>query len=113
MEKIEQYFRQFPPETQVILRQTRQLILETAPSAVEGFSYGMPAYKLNGKPLIYFAGYKNHIGIYATPSGHKAIEKELADYKQGKGSVQFPLNKPFPFDLIKKMLEYKKLELGK
>ena len=67
----------------------------------------MPAYKTNGKPLVYFAGFKNHIGFYATPAGHEKFSFELANYKQGKGSVQFPLNKPIPYDLIKRIVEFR------
>ena len=70
----------------------------------------MPAYKTNKKPLVYFAGYPNHIGFYATPSGHEKFAKELAEFKQGKGSVQFPLDKPIPYDLIKKIVEFRVLE---
>jgi uncharacterized protein YdhG (YjbR/CyaY superfamily) len=73
-------------------------------------AYGMPAYKLNKKPLVYFAGYKNHIGFYATPSGHEQFSKELSKYKQGKGSVQFPLDKPIPFDLIRQMVAFRAQE---
>ncbi len=67
----------------------------------------MPAYKLNGKPLVYFAGYENHVGLYTTPSGHAAFEKELSKYKQGKGSVQFPLDEPMPLDLITRIVKFR------
>ena len=70
-------------------------------------SYGMPGYKLNKKPLVYFAAYKNHIGFYATPTGHKAFEAELSKYKQGKGSVQFPLDQEIPYDLITRIVVYR------
>lgn len=73
-------------------------------------SYGMPGYKLNGKPLIYFGAFKNHIGIYPTPSGISAFQKDLATYKSAKGSVQFPLASPFPYDIFEKILKYKILE---
>ncbi len=104
---VDEYIKAFPKETQTILKQVRQTITKAAPAADESVSYAMPAYKLNGKPLIYFAGYENHIGLYATPSGHKAFEKELAKYKQGKGSVQFPLNEPMPLDLITKIVKFR------
>jgi uncharacterized protein YdhG (YjbR/CyaY superfamily) len=83
------------------------MILKNAPGAVESISYGMPAYKLNGKPLVYFAAFKNHIGFYATPTGHEAFAKELSIYKQGKGSVQFPVNKPMPLKLVAEMVKFK------
>ncbi|MDQ6764234.1 MAG: DUF1801 domain-containing protein [Bacteroidota bacterium] len=104
---VDEYIKAFPKETQTILKQVRQTITKAAPAADESVSYAMPAYKLNGKSLIYFAGYENHIGLYATPSGHKAFEKELAKYKQGKGSVQFPLNEPMPLDLITKIVKFR------
>ena len=81
-----------------------------APNAIESIAYGMPAYKVNGKPLVYFAAFKNHIGFYATPKGHVHFAKELSKYKQGKGSVQFPIDKPIPYDLIKGMVEFKAKE---
>jgi len=107
MKDVDSYIAAFPPEVQEILTQIRTLIKNTAPGAVEGMAYGMPAYKLNKKPLVYFAGYKNHIGFYATPSGHEEFAEELSRYKQGKGSVQFPLDKPIPFDLIRQMVAFR------
>src|SRR5690554_7664798 len=70
----------------------------------------MPAYKLNKKPLVYFAGYKNHIGFYATPTGHLEFAKELSKYKQGKGSVQFPLDEPLPVNLIERIIRFRVIE---
>jgi uncharacterized protein YdhG (YjbR/CyaY superfamily) len=110
-ENVDDYIFAFPPQVQEILSKIRQVILETAPEAVESISYGIPAYKLKGKPLVYFAGYKNHIGFYATPQGHENFAEELSNFKQGKGSVQFPLSKPIPFDLIKRVVEFKKSSL--
>ncbi len=110
MQSVETYINSFPAELQVTLRQVRKLILETAPEATESMAYGMPAYKIKGKPLVYFAGYKNHIGFYATPTGHEAFARELSQYKQGKGSVQFPLTKPLPYDLIQRMVAFRRAE---
>jgi uncharacterized protein YdhG (YjbR/CyaY superfamily) len=107
MNEIDLYISNFPADVQEILIQIRSVIKKAAPEALESFSYGMPAYKTKGKPLVYFAGYKNHIGFYATPSGHEQFSSELSHYKQGKGSVQFPLNQPIPFDLIRRMVEFK------
>ena len=107
MNEIDIYISGFPIEVQEILQQIRAIIKETAPEVVESYAYGMPAYKTNGKPLVYFAGYKNHIGFYATPSGHENFAKELSQYKQGKGSVQFPLNKPIPYDLIREIVKFR------
>ena len=107
MNDVDTYISAFPPEVREILTQLRKLIKDTAPGAVEGMAYGMPGYKLNKKPLVYFAGYKNHIGFYATPSGHQEFSKELSRYKQGKGSVQFPLDKAIPFDLIRQIVAFR------
>lgn len=107
---IEAYLSSFPKKLQSILRKIRRLVKKHAPDALEGMSYGMPAYKTFGKPLIYFAAFKNHIGLYATPQGHKAFAKELAKYKQGKGSVQFPLDEPVPYDLIEKIVALRVLQ---
>lgn len=107
MNAIDQYILQFPEEVQNILNKIRKLIKENAPEAEETMAYGMPAYKTNKKPLVYFAAFKKHIGFYATPSGHSQFEKELSAYKQGKGSVQFPLNKAIPYKLIEAMVKYR------
>lgn len=89
------------------LQKIRKIIFSLCPQAQESISYGMPAYKLNKKPLVYFAGYTQHIGFYATPTGHEAFNKELSIYKQGKGSVQFPLDKPIPYDLIERIVRFR------
>lgn len=109
--EIKSYIEQFPKEVQERLIQLHELIIKEDAEIVESFAYKMPSYKLNGKPLIYYAGYKNHIGLYATPTGHKEFEKEMAHYKQGKGSVQFPLNEPLPLDLIKRIVKFRVLEI--
>jgi uncharacterized protein YdhG (YjbR/CyaY superfamily) len=100
---VDEYIAAFPEDVQVRLKQVRKVIRDSAPGAEESISYGMPGYKLNG-PLVYFAAFKNHIGFYPTPSGVTGFEKELAAYKQGKGSIQFPLDEPLPLDLIKRMV---------
>ena len=107
MEKVEEYIKTFPEDIRNILSKIRAIIKQNAPDAVESISYGIPAYKTNGKPLVYFAGFKNHIGFYATPTGHSEFADELSKYKQGKGSVQFPLDKPIPFDLIEKIVKFR------
>ncbi|MCG6186167.1 iron chaperone [Maribellus maritimus] len=104
-ESVDDYISEFPEDIQKILKRLRKTILEIAPKAEESISYGMPAYKTSGKPLVYFAGYKKHVGFYATPSGHAKFARELSQYKQGKGSVQFPLNQPIPFNLITRIVK--------
>lgn len=106
------YIKGFPAATQEILKQVRETVQKAAPTALESISYGMPAYKLNGKPLVYFAGYEKHIGFYATPTGHGAFEKELSKYKQGKGSVQFPIEHKMPLSLISRIVKFRLKELG-
>lgn len=107
---VEEYINSFPEDMQLLLQKVRSTIKENAPEAEERISYGMPGYKTNGKPLVYFAGYKNHIGFYATPNAHTMFKGQLSKYKQGKGSVQFPINKPIPFDLIKQIVIFKRSE---
>jgi uncharacterized protein YdhG (YjbR/CyaY superfamily) len=110
---VDQYISQQPGTTKTILETLRSLIKITCPDAIESISYGMPAYKFHKKPLIYFAGYEHHIGIYATPSANLAFAQELSGYKQGKGSIQFPLDTPLPMDLIEKMITFKMEEIIK
>lgn len=107
---VNEYIKSFPKPTQVLLKQVREVIKETAPEAEEFIGYGMPAYKLNKKPLVYFAGYEKHIGFYATPNGHEKFAKEFSKYKQGKGSVQFPIDEPMPLALIKKVVVFRAKE---
>mgnify|MGYP003583105865 FL=1 len=108
MNPIDNYIKQFPEEVQEKLLEIRKIIFSIAPDAIEKISYGMLGFFLNSKPLVYFAAYKNHIGFYATPNGHEKFAEELSVYKQGKGSVQFPLNKEIPFDLIRRIVEFRK-----
>jgi uncharacterized protein YdhG (YjbR/CyaY superfamily) len=104
---VPDYISSFPKDIQSLLSKVRTTIKKAAPDSVESISYGMPAYKTNGKPLVYFAGFKNHIGFYSTPTGHSQFAKELSQYKQGKGSVQFPLSKTIPFDLIERIVAFR------
>lgn len=104
------YLATFPAEVQRLLQQVRETIHQAAPEATESISYGMPAYKLNGRPLVYFAAFKHHLGFYATPTGHAAFAAELAGYKEGKGSVQFPLDKPLPLELISRIVQFRVTE---
>ena len=109
---VDEYIAGFDGPVQRRLQRIRDIILRCAPESVESIAYAMPAYKLCGTPLVYFAGYPKHIGLYATPSGHAAFTKELAAYKQGKGSVQFPHDAPLPIDLIEKMVMYRVNDIG-
>lgn len=106
-QEVSDYIARFPDEVQKSLEKIRGLIFKLAPEVEESMAYNMPAYKLNKKPLVYFAAFKNHIGFYATPTGHEAFASQLSKYKQGRGSVQFPLNQAIPFELIEEIVAFR------
>jgi uncharacterized protein YdhG (YjbR/CyaY superfamily) len=103
---IDEYIKTFPQDIQDILEKMRQTIHQAAPEAQETINYQIPTFKLNGN-LVHFASFQNHIGFYPAPSGIEAYKKELSIYKSEKGSIQFPLNKPIPYDLVKKIVEFR------
>ena len=109
---VDEYIDQFDGEIKKRLELMRQIVRKEAPAAEEGYMYALVGYKLHKKPLVYFGGFKNHVGFYATPNGHEAFEKEFAKYKQGKGSVQFPNDEPLPVDLITKVIRYRISQVG-
>lgn len=104
---IEEFIAQYPSEVQVILNRINKIIKEESPDAKEAISYGIPTYKLNNKNLVHFSAYKHHIGFYPTSSGVMAFMKELSGYKTSTGSIQFPLDKPIPYELIRKITRYR------
>lgn len=106
-ESTDQYISTFPESTAALLLQMRETVKATAPDAVEVISYSMPAFKQHGKMLVWFAGYERHIGFYPGSSGIAAFKNEIAGFKNAKGSVQFPLNKPLPVDLIVAIVKFK------
>jgi uncharacterized protein YdhG (YjbR/CyaY superfamily) len=103
---IDDYISGFPEDIQQILQKVRATIQETAPGATERISYGMPGFYLNGM-LVWFAGHKNHIGFYPTGEGVEVFKDELSPYKFSKGAVQFPLDQPIPYELIRKITQYR------
>lgn len=103
---IDEYIAEFPIDIQTILQKIRVTIKKAAPAAEEAISYAIPTFKLNGN-LVHFAAFKKHIGFYPAPSGTKAFKKELSVYESGKGSVQFPLDKPIPYALIKEIVKFR------
>ena len=109
---VDAYINQFDEEIKHRLEMMRQLVRQEAPDASESIAYGLIAYKLNKKPLVYFGAFKNHVGFYATPNGHEAFANEFAQYKQGKGSVQFPNSQPLPVGLIKKVILHRKKQVA-
>jgi uncharacterized protein YdhG (YjbR/CyaY superfamily) len=108
---VSEYISGFAPEVIERLEVLRSIVAECAPGAVECIAYGMPGYKLNGKPLVYFGAFAKHVGVYALPAAHEHFTEELKVYKHGKGSVQFANNKPLPLDLIRKMIKFNAGEL--
>ena len=106
-ETIDQYIADFPTEIQQVLEEVRSTIRQMVPDARECISYGIPTFDMDKSHLVHFAGFKQHIGLYPTPVGMEAFKADLAPYKQGKGSVQFPLDQPMPLDLIKRIVEFR------
>jgi uncharacterized protein YdhG (YjbR/CyaY superfamily) len=104
---MNEYIHSFPGDIQTILEDIRETIQKAAPESVEAISYGIPTFKLDGKNMVHFAGWKTHIGFYPTPSALKAFAKELSRYKGAKGSVQFPLDEPMPLDLVRRIVAYR------
>ena len=105
-ETIDEYIALFPKDVQEKLSQIRATISKAAPKAVEAIKYGIPTFVLNGN-LVHFGGYKTHIGFYPGPGGILEFKKELASYKGGKGTIQFPLDEPIPSALITKIVKYR------
>jgi len=103
---VDEYIASYPKEAQDKLRAIRKLVKEVAPQASEKLSYGMPYFSFNGR-LVYFAAYEHHIGFYPMASPIRAFKKELVGYKTSKGTVQFPLDKPLPLPLIRKIVEFR------
>jgi uncharacterized protein YdhG (YjbR/CyaY superfamily) len=108
-ENIDAYIAGFPEPVRKVLEQVRTTIRQAAPEAEEAIRYAIPTFQLQGD-LVHFAAFKNHVGFYATPSGHEAFAPELSNYKLGKGSVQFPLDQPMPIDLIARIVQFRVAE---
>ena len=103
---IADYIAEFPPDVQAKLREMHRVIREATPEATEAIKYGIPTLVL-GENLVHFAAFKNHIGFYPTSSPIRAFAEELRDFKTSKGAVQFPLNKPIPFDLVRRIVAFR------
>ena len=110
---IDEYIANFSKNIQDILEEIRATIKQAAPTAEEAISYAIPAFNLNKKYLVYFAAFKNHIGFYPAPTSNKFFEKDLSSFKTGKGSVQFPIDKPMPKELITKIVKFRIEEIAK
>lgn len=107
---IDEYISEFSPDTQKVLEEIRAIIRAEAPDATETISYAIPTFDLHGKHLVHFAGYAKHVGLYPTPSGMVAFADELAPFKSGKGTAQFPLGAPLPADLIRRIVQFRVAE---
>jgi uncharacterized protein YdhG (YjbR/CyaY superfamily) len=103
---IDEHIVKFPKDVQAILEKIRATIRKAAPKAEETINYGIPTFTLEGN-LVHFAGFKNHIGFYPTPSGIEKFKVELSRYESAKGSVKFPLDKPIPYTLISKIVKFR------
>jgi len=110
---IDTYIAQFPEETRIILEKIRAAIHEAAPGAEEAIRYGIPTFRLNGSNLVHFAAFNDHTGFFPTPSGIEKFAKDLSPYKTSKGTVQFPLGKPVPYDLIAEIVRFRAGEVAK
>ena len=107
---IDEYIASFPEDIQKIMNQLRETIKAAAPDAEEKISYNMPTFTLNGKYLVYFAGWKNHIAFYGAPKGIPEINEDLSAYESGQGTLQFPYKEPMPLDLITKIVIFRAAE---
>lgn len=112
-QSVDSYIDSFPKDIQMMLKKLRKLILDIVPEATEDMSYKMPSYKLNKKPLIYFAAWKDHISLYPTPNAIEALKEDLKPYATGKGTLQFSLEKPLPIELIVKLIKLRVLQNNK
>ena len=106
IETIDAYISRYDEDVQAILQEFRRVIKEEAPDATEKISYQMPTFYLNGN-LVHFALQKNHIGFYPSPSGVAAFKEELTEYKTSKGAIQFPLTKPIPYELVRRIVRFR------
>jgi uncharacterized protein YdhG (YjbR/CyaY superfamily) len=107
-ELIDEYIAIFPNDVQEILQKIRKIIKEIVPEAEEAISYGIPTFKMHGTYVIYFAGFKNHVSLYPIPQVSESFKNQIAKHIKGKGTVQFPLEKPIPYDLIKQFVKFSK-----
>ena len=107
---IDDYLATFPKDVQKIMKQLRGTIKAAAPKSEEKISYQMPTFTLNGKYLVYFAGWKTHIAFYGAPRGNAEFKEDLSAYETGQGTLKFPFDKPIPFDLITKIVKFRVAE---
>lgn len=109
---IDEYIKTFPQKTQLVLKQIRVAIKESAPQASEEISYGIPTFKLKSKNLVHFGGYKTHIGFYPGSEAIEVFKKDLRKYKTSKGTIRFLIEETLPLGLVKKIVKYRLRKLN-
>ena len=107
MNAVDEYIAGFPADVQERMQALRKTIRKVIPDAEESISYQIPTFKLNGKPVVYFAGFIKHIGFYPVPVGNPEFGDELATYASGKGTAKFPMNQPIPLNLVEKIVKFR------
>ena len=107
---MDEYIAAFPEKTQMLLEELRATIKAAAPDVEEKITYQMPTFDLNGKHLVFFSVWKNHIGLYPIPAGNEAFQKEISQYKSAKSSLNFPIDKPLPVKLIAQFVKFRVAE---
>jgi uncharacterized protein YdhG (YjbR/CyaY superfamily) len=110
---VDSYIASFPEATQHLLQALREYLRNLLPDAIEAISYKIPTFKLNGRNVVHFAGYKGHLSIYPIPKGDAAFETEIERYRAGAGTIRLPLDKPLPLELISKLVQYRVAEVKK
>lgn len=111
VETVDAYIAGFPPDVQEVLSKIRAIVRRVAPKADESITYRVPTFKLEGRPFVYFAAFQSHVSLYPMTAPVKArFKKELTGYKGGKGTIQFPLDEPLPYALIRKLVKFKVAE---
>jgi uncharacterized protein YdhG (YjbR/CyaY superfamily) len=110
---IDEYIASFPPDVQQKLRGIRAVIRRAAPDAEEAIRYGIPTFRLDGHNLVHFAAFKNHLSFFPTASGVEKFRKELSSYAVSKGTIQFPLDAPVPYDLVERIVRFRTEETRK
>jgi uncharacterized protein YdhG (YjbR/CyaY superfamily) len=103
---VDDYIQSFPDEVRPVLEEVRQTIRKVLPDSEEVISYNIPTFKVDGRYLVYFAGWQKHVSVYPVPGGDEELEKELGSYRTGPGTLRFPLDKPMPLDLIERVVEH-------
>ncbi len=109
-ESMDEYINSFPEDVKAVLKEVRNVIKNEAPEAEEAISYSMPTFKLNGKYLVYFAGWKDHIALYPA-TGSMDVDKEMQQYRTGKGTFQFSLKEELPWNIIRKIVKVRVKEV--